>query len=78
VGSPVAGRRDDGYVGERVAEPGRVRQGDYVRYLDLINSVSRPLPPMPVADLGRPLLVRLRVPVARAGDAAGQRRGAPA
>ena len=24
----------------------------YVRYLDLINAVSRPLPPMPVANLG--------------------------
>jgi D-proline reductase (dithiol) PrdB len=40
--------------------------GGYVRYLDLINSVSRPLPPMPVADLGPPVLTPLRVPVRQA------------
>lgn len=38
----------------------------YVRYLELINSVSRPLPPMPVANLEPPLLSRLATPVSRA------------
>jgi D-proline reductase (dithiol) PrdB len=38
----------------------------YVRYLDLINEVSRPLPPMPVADLGPPAITPLKVPVAGA------------
>jgi D-proline reductase (dithiol) PrdB len=41
-------------------------QGGYVRYLELINDVSRPLPPMPVADLGPPELTALSVPVQRA------------
>lgn len=35
---------------------------DHVRYLDLINRVSQPLPPMPVADLGAPALAALAVP----------------
>ncbi len=39
---------------------------DHVQYLDLINSVSRPLPPMPVARLGPPVLTPLAVPVNRA------------
>ncbi len=38
----------------------------FVRYLELINSVSRPLPPMPVANLGVPLMSPLPVPVERA------------
>lgn len=37
-----------------------------LRYLDLINSVSRPLPPMPVADLGPPAMATLGVPLRRA------------
>ena len=41
-------------------------RGGYVRYLELINAVSRPLPPMPVADLGPPVLTPLGVPVRRA------------
>jgi D-proline reductase (dithiol) PrdB len=51
---------------DRVAEPGGVARGGYVRYLELINSVSRPLPPMPVADLGPPVLAPLGVPLRRA------------
>jgi D-proline reductase (dithiol) PrdB len=43
-----------------------VRDGRHVRYLELINLVSRPLPPMPVADLGPPVLTPLGVPVTRA------------
>ena len=40
--------------------------GGYVRYLELINLVSRPLPPMPVADLGPPVRTTLAIPVQRA------------
>jgi D-proline reductase (dithiol) PrdB len=40
--------------------------GGHVRYLELINAVSRPLPPMPVAHLGAPVMTPLPVPLARA------------
>jgi D-proline reductase (dithiol) PrdB len=40
--------------------------GGHVRYLELINAVSRPLPPMPVARLGPPVMAPLAVPLARA------------
>jgi D-proline reductase (dithiol) PrdB len=53
-------------MGDRVAGTAGVSRGGYVRYLDLINSVSRPLPPMPVADLGPPVLTPLGVPLAGA------------
>lgn len=49
-----------------MVEPVSVREGRHVRYLELINVVSRPLPPMPVADLGPPVLAPLGVPVTRA------------
>jgi D-proline reductase (dithiol) PrdB len=39
---------------------------NYVRYLDLINAVSQPLPPMPVARLGPPVLSSLPVPLSQA------------
>ena len=48
------------------AATGSTEHGRHVRYLKLINSVSRPLPPMPVADLGPPLLSPLAVPLRRA------------
>jgi D-proline reductase (dithiol) PrdB len=51
---------------DRVAEPDGVARGGHVRYLELINSVSRPLPPMPVADLGPPVITPLGVPLRRA------------
>jgi D-proline reductase (dithiol) PrdB len=51
---------------DRVAEPDGAARGGHVRYLELINSVSRPLPPMPVADLGPPVLTPLGVPLRRA------------
>jgi D-proline reductase (dithiol) PrdB len=51
---------------ERVAEQGSVRGGRRIRYLELINLVSRPLPPMPVADLGPPVFTPPAVPVTRA------------
>ena len=38
----------------------------HVRYLELINEVSRPLPPMPVADLGVPFMAPLTVPLEQA------------
>jgi hypothetical protein len=38
----------------------------HARYLDLVNVVSRPLPPMPVAALGPPVLVPLGTLVRRA------------
>lgn len=38
----------------------------HVRYLDLINAVSAPMPPMPVADLDAPALTPLAVPLNRA------------
>jgi D-proline reductase (dithiol) PrdB len=38
----------------------------HVRYLELINLVSRPLPPMPVADLPAPVMTSLTVPLDRA------------
>lgn len=50
-----------------VAEPGcGQRRSSYVRYLDLINAVSQPLPPMPVANLGPPVIAPLPVQVRRA------------
>ena len=61
----MVGRRDDVCV-EEGAGQGGVRRAGYVRYLELINAMSRPLPPMPVADLGPPLVTPLGVPVARA------------
>lgn len=51
---------------ETLAAPGSSERGSYVRYLELINSVSRPLPPMPVADLGPPALAPLAVPLPQA------------
>lgn len=51
---------------ETPAGPASTDPGGYVRYLELINSVSRPLPPMPVADLQPPLLSPLAVPLAAA------------
>ncbi len=56
--APQVPSRPAGVAGS--PEPG------YVRYLELINSVSRPLPPMPVANLGVPLMSPLTVPVERA------------
>ena len=53
-------------MGEMVTEPGPVDRGTWVRYLALINSVSRPLPAMPVADLDPPALTTLGMPLARA------------
>ncbi len=38
----------------------------YLRYLDVINEVSAPLPPMPVADLGPPVMTALARPLERA------------
>lgn len=48
------------------ASPAAQPEPEYVRYLELINRVSRPLPPMPVADLGTPVLSSLPVPVRQA------------
>lgn len=55
-------------MADRVAEPGADERdrSSYVRYLELINSVSRPLPPMPVADLGPPVIAPLPMPVQHA------------
>lgn len=68
---------------ETLAGPGGTGHGGYVRYLELINTVSRPLPPMPVADLGPPVLSPLAVPLADArvmllGSAGVHLRGEPA
>jgi D-proline reductase (dithiol) PrdB len=53
-------------MAETIAESGATEHNGYVRYLELINSVSRPLPPMPVADLGPPVLARLAIPIEQA------------
>src|SRR5579859_7263370 len=34
-----------------------------LRYIDLVNSVTRELPPLPIADLGPPVLHKLRKPL---------------
>ena len=67
---------------ETPATPASAGRGGYVRYLELINSVSRPLPPMPVADPGPPLLSPLPVPLRSArvmllGSAGVHLRGEP-
>lgn len=75
-------------AGETIRATGEVAAGagselhSHVRYLELINSVSRPLPPMPVADLGPPLITPLGVPLERArvmllGSAGVHLRGDP-
>lgn len=53
-------------MSEKVTEPGLIDRGTWVRYLELINEVSRPLPPMPVADLDPPALTTLGMPLAHA------------
>lgn len=34
-----------------------------IRYIDLVSSVTAGLPPLPIAELGRPVLTPLRVPL---------------
>lgn len=53
-------------MAEPLTPPGSPEYQSQVRYLELINSVSRPLPPMPVADLDPPVITPLAVPLQRA------------